>query len=443
MKSFLFALLAAISVFSISAQERVTADDIKREFLHSWNAYKQYAWGHDALRPLSKQPHDWHNVSLYMTPVDAYDTMLLMGLKDEAAEAKQLILGNLSFDQNIEVQAFEIIIRLLGGLISAYQMDGDPRFLALAKDLGDRLMPIYDSPTGIPFRYVHLQTGAIRDSVNNPAEIGTALLEFGTLSKLTGNPEYYDKAKQALVQVFNRRSNIGLVGTWVNVVTGKWTNTSSHVGGAIDSYYEYLLKAWKLFGDRDCKLMYDASIAAVNKHVADTVRGELWYGRVEMETGKRTSTRFGSLEAFFPAVLAMGGDLERARLLQKSCYKMWTLHGIEPEGIDYATMTATSKSYVLRPEIIESAYYLYHYTGDEQYKRMGETFFRDLVQYCKADAGYAELEDVITKQKRDAMESFFFAETLKYLYLLFAPKDTLPFESVIFNTEAHPIRKTW
>ncbi|HEX9829991.1 MAG TPA: glycoside hydrolase family 47 protein, partial [Bacteroidota bacterium] len=362
---------------------------------------------------------------------------------DEAAETKQLILGNLSFDQNIEVQAFEIIIRLLGGLLSAYQMDGDPRFLALAKDLGDRLMPIYDSPTGIPFRYVHLQTGAIRDSVNNPAEIGTALLEFGTLSKLTGNPEYYDKAKQALVQVFNRRSNIGLVGTWVNVVTGKWTNTSSHVGGAIDSYYEYLLKAWKLFGDQDCKLMYDASIAAVNKHVADTVRGELWYGRVEMETGKRTSTRFGSLEAFFPAVLAMGGDLERARLLQKSCYKMWTLHGIEPEGIDYATMTATSKSYVLRPEIIESAYYLYHYTGDEQYKRMGETFFRDLVQYCKADAGYAELEDVITKQKRDAMESFFFAETLKYLYLLFAPKDTLPFESVIFNTEAHPIRKTW
>ena len=443
MKSFLFVLLLSACVFSASAQERVTADDVKREFLHSWNAYKQYAWGHDALRPLSKQPHDWHNVSLYMTPVDAYDTMLLMGLKDEAAEAKQLILGNLSFDQNIEVQAFEIIIRLLGGLLSAYQMDGDPRFLALAKDLGDRLMPIYDSPTGIPFRYVHLQTGAIRDSVNNPAEIGTALLEYGTLSKLTGNPEYYDKAKQALVQVFNRRSKLGLVGTWVNVVTGKWTNTSSHVSGAIDSYYEYLLKAWKLFGDRDCKLMYDASIAAVNKHVADTVRGELWYGRVEMETGKRTSTRFGSLEAYFPAVLAMGGDLERARLLQESCYKMWTLHGIEPEGIDYATMTATSKGYVLRPEIIESAYYLYHYTGDEKYKRMGETFFRDLVRYCKTDAGYAELEDVTTKQKRDAMESFFLAETLKYLYLLFAPKDTLPFENVIFNTEAHPIRKTW
>jgi len=153
-----FFLLLATIADSPGQNGPVTAQDVKAEFLHAWNAYKQYAWGHDALRPLSKQPHDWHNVSLYMTPVDAYDTMLLMGLKDEAAEAKQLILGNLSFDQNIEVQAFEIIIRLLGGLLSAYQMDGDPRFLALAKDLGDRLMPIYDSPTGIPFLPVHCST---------------------------------------------------------------------------------------------------------------------------------------------------------------------------------------------------------------------------------------------------------------------------------------------
>ena len=437
MKTLLLFILLSSSVI---AQPRATADDVKREFLHAWNGYKQYAWGHDDLRPLSKQPQDWHSVSLLMTPVDAYDTMLLMGLKKEADEAKQLIFSKLSFNQNIEVQAFEIIIRLLGGLLSAYQMDGDGRWLALAKDLGDRLMPIYDSPTGLPFRYVHLQTGAIRDSVNNPAEIGTALIEFGTLSKFTGNPEYYNKAKQALIQVFNRRSRIGLVGTWINVMTGEWTNTSSHVGGAIDSYYEYLLKAWKLFGDEDCKRMYDVSIGAVNKYVADTVRGELWYGRVDMHTGKRTSTRFGSLEAFFPAVLAMSGDLERAKRLQESCYKMWSLYNIEPEGIDYAAMKPTSKAYILRPEIIESAYYLYHYTGDEQYKRMGEQFFLDLVQYCKAEAGYAELEDVITKKQRDAMQSFFLAETLKYCYLLLAPKVTLEFDSVIFNTEAHPIR---
>jgi mannosidase alpha-like ER degradation enhancer 2 len=120
--------------------------------------------------------------------VDAYDTMLLMGLDAEAAGAKRLILDRLSFDRDISVQVFEVTIRLLGGLLSAYQMDHDPRFLTLATDLGDRLLPAFRSPTGMPFRYVNLRTGATRDSVSNPAEIGTLMLEFGSLAKLTGRP---------------------------------------------------------------------------------------------------------------------------------------------------------------------------------------------------------------------------------------------------------------
>ncbi len=440
----LIALSVAIVGIAISTRSQpVDADAIKVEFLHAWNAYKQYAWGHDALQPLSKQPHDWYGTSLYMTPVDAFDTMLLMGLTEEAAETKRLILDSLSFNKSIEVQAFEITIRLLGGLISAYQMDGDKRFLALAEDLGRRLLPIYNTPTGMPYRYVHLQTGAVRDSLNNPAEIGTALLEFGTLSKLTGDPVYYDKAKRALVEVYKRRSRIGLVGTVINVNTGEWVNTTSHIGGAIDSYYEYLVKAWLLFGDKECKAMADDALKAVNTYIADTSFGGLWYGRVDMETGERKATVFGSLEAFFPPVLCLAGDIERAQKLQESCYKMWNLHGIEPEQLDYSTMTVTRKQYYLRPEIIESAYYLYHFTADEKYRQMGETFYRGLVQYCRTEAGYAYLEDVTTKEKADGMESFFFAETLKYLYLLFAPKDVLAFDKVIFATEAHPIWRTW
>ncbi|MGH9426234.1 MAG: glycoside hydrolase family 47 protein, partial [Terriglobia bacterium] len=112
------------------------ADSVKAEFRHAWKAYKEYAWGHDALQPLSKKPFDWYGRSLLLTPVDAFDTMLLMGLSQEAGEAKKLIFDSLSFDMDIEVQAFEIIIRVLGGLLSAYEMDGDRRFLALAEDLG-------------------------------------------------------------------------------------------------------------------------------------------------------------------------------------------------------------------------------------------------------------------------------------------------------------------
>ncbi len=439
-------LVAFLFAFSaeLHAQNIVTnADAVKAEFLHAWNAYKKYAWGHDALQPLSKKSHDWYGVSLYMTPVDAFDTMLIMGLKDEAAEAKRLILDSLSFDKDIEVQAFEVTIRLLGGLISAYQMDGDKRFLDLADDLGRRLLPIYETPTGMPYRYVHLRTGAIRDSLNNPAEIGTAILELGALSKLTGNPVYYDKAKRALVEVYKRRSAIGLVGTVINVVNGEWVNTTSHIGGAIDSYYEYLVKAWLLFGDEEFRTMSEKSLHAVNTYIADTTYGGLWYGRVQMETGSRIATVFGSLEAFYPAVLCLAGDIQRAEQLQKSCFTMWNLHGIEPEQLDYSTMKTTRNQYYLRPEIIESAYYLHHYTSNDEYRRMGDVILRGLVEHCKTDAGFAYLEDVTTKQKADGMESFFLAETLKYLYLLFAPKDVLKFEDVVFATEAHPIWKTW
>lgn len=416
---------------------------VRGEFLYSWNAYKQYAWGHDELKPLSKSYHDWYSGTLLMTPVDALDTMILMGLTDEATQTREYIAKNLSFDQDIEVKNFEVTIRLLGGLLSSYQLTGDKRLLDLADNLGNRLLPVFNSPTGMPYMYVNLKTGKTRGVESNPAEIGTLLLEFGTLSKLTNKPIYYDKAKRAVVELYSRRSAIGLVGASINVETGKWIDTNSHISGGIDSYYEYLLKSWLLFDDKDCKKMWQSSIKAVNKYLADNTKAGLWYGQADMNTGKRVSTQYGALDAFFPAVLARDGDLERARRLQESSYKMWTTFGIEPEAIDYNTMKIVSPGYQLRPEIIESAYYLKFFTKDEHYEDMGYTFLLSLVRFCKTDAGYAALSDVETKAKRDSMESYYLAETLKYLYLLFAPRDTLDLNKMVFNTEAHPLRRTW
>jgi mannosidase alpha-like ER degradation enhancer 2 len=416
---------------------------VRSEFLYAWNAYKQYAWGHDELTPLSKGYHDWHSKSLLMTPVDALGTMIIMGLTDEADKTREFIATNLSFDQDIEVKNFEITIRLLGGLLSSYQMTGDHRLLDLADNLGNRLLPVFNSPTGMPYMFVNLKTGKTRGVESNPAEIGTLLLEFGTLSKLTGKPIYYDKAKSAVVALYGRRSKIGLVGSTINVETGQWIDTTSHISGGIDSYYEYLLKSWLLFGDKDCKKMWESSVKAVNKYLADNTRNGLWYGQSDMNTGKRISTQYGALDAFFPAVLARSGDLDRARKLQESSYKMWTTFGIEPETLDYTTMRAVAPGYQLRPEIIESAYYLAFYTKDDRYQEMASTFLLSLVRYCKTDAGYAALSNVETKAKRDSMESYFLAETLKYLYLLFAPRETLDLNKVVFNTEAHPLRKTW
>ncbi len=475
-------LILAFTTSSVRPQEPINrpqlANQVRAEFLHAWYGYQKYAWGHDDLKPLSKTFHDWHAESLLMTPVDALDTMILMGLKDEADRTREYIVRNLSFDKDFDVQNFEITIRLLGGLLSSYQMTGDKRLLHLAEDLGTRLLPVFASPTGLPYRYVNLKTGKVRGSVTNPAEAGTLLIEFGTLSKLTHKPIFYEKAKRALVEIYNRRSPLGLVGTWINVETGKWTDPDSHISGAIDSYYEYLLKGAVLFDDQDCRRMWNESIGAINRYLRDETKGrmkpELWYGHADMNTGQRTAPVYGALDAFFPAVLAMSGDLNRAALLQESSYRMWMKHGIEPEEFNYQTMEVVSPGYPLRPEIVESTYYLYHYAvmgartsrpessrtnssravqvprlnesnaklEADHYQQMGATMFRDFVKYCRTDEGYAALKSVVTKEKNDSMQSFLFAETFKYFYLLFAPPRTLDFGRVVFNTEAHPVSRT-
>ena len=158
------------------AEKAQMAERVRAATLHAWNGYKKYAWGHDALKPLTLKPFDWYGDghSLLMTPVDALDTLTLMGLKPQADEARTLIDTKLNLDQDIYVKDFEITIRLLGSLISCYEMTGDKRLLELADELGRRMLPMFDSPTGMPYEYVNLHTGAVRGTKSNPAEIGTS-----------------------------------------------------------------------------------------------------------------------------------------------------------------------------------------------------------------------------------------------------------------------------
>jgi len=432
-------IVAADNTQTVDKKEM--AAKVKAEFLHAWNGYKKYAWGYDALQPLSKKPHNWYKKSLLMTPVDAFDTMILMDLTDEAQEAKELIFKDLDFDVDMDVQNFEVSIRIFGGLLSAYELDGDRRFLSLAEDLGKRLIKAFDSPTGMPYRYVNLKTGATSGPVSNPAEIGTYLIEYGTLSKHTGNPVYYQTAMKAMTALYALRSPINLTAEGINIETGKVTNPVSHISGCIDSYLEYMLKGAILFNDKQLNEMWTPTIEAVNKYLADQTPDGLWYGHADMYSGKITETSYGALDAFFSGTLAMNNDMKRAADLQNSNFRMWMQHGIEPESMNYSTMAVDNGSYILRPENIEGAYYLYQYTNDEKYLKMGKVMFDNLVKYCRTDEAYAALQDVRTKEKRDYMESFFFAETLKYAFLLFDDTGKLNFHKVIFNTEAHPYRR--
>src|SRR5689334_21889486 len=146
--------------------------------------------------------------------------------------------------------------------------------------------------------------------------------------------------------------------------------------------------------------MWDESIVAINKYLADGA----WYGHADMNTGARGATTYGALDAFFPAVLALSGDLERARRLQESSFTMWNEAGIEPEEFDYRARKITAPGYPLRPEIVESTYYLYQFTKDPRYLDMGQQLWRDFVQYCRTDTAYSSLKSVVTKEKSDAMQ---------------------------------------
>ena len=423
-----------------SEEKNSECEKIKSACQFAWSGYKQYAWGDDALKPISKSGQNWYATSLLMTPLDAFDTFILLGLYQEAAEAKDLILSKLTFDLDMEVQLFEINIRMLGGLLSAYELDGDKRFLLLAEDLGKRLLPAFKSGTGMPYRYVNLKTSKTRDAISNPAEIGTYLLEFGRLTEYTGDSAYYKAAKKATFGIYNRRSDIGLVGTIIDVNTGEWKNTESQIGARIDSYYEYLYKASRLFGDKDCKRAWERSKEVIIRYLLAETHYGWYFTRVNMHSGIETHSYYGALEAFSAGLLALSGDIATARNLQKGNFYMWTHFNMEPEEFDFKADTMVYPNYPLRPENIESCFYLYRYTKDNEYLWMGKRMIDDILSNCKTSAGYAEIKDVRTFQQDDAMESFFFAETLKYAYLLFAPVERFDLDKYVFTTEAHPLK---
>lgn len=436
-------LLASCTGNQKPPEEKKTdlAAQVKKEAVRSWHAYEKYAWGKDVLLPLSKGNKNWYTESLSISPIDAYSTLKVMGLDDEAKRVENYIIDSTNFDKDIFVKVFEVNIRVLGGLLAMYQYSGNELVLAKAEDFGRRILPAFETETGIPYYWINLKTGAVKGDTVNMAEAGTYLLEMGILSYYTKDPVFYHKAKQATKAAYERRSDIGLIGESMNVRTGTWVNTTSHICAGIDSYYEYLYKAWLLFGDPDLKEMWDNSFMAIESFLPDTADSHLWYGRVDMYTGKKKSSNVTLYDAFFPAVLALSGHIEQAGKLQHTWDWLWNKYGLEPMIYDYETAKAIYPVYDLNPEIIESAYYLFHFTGDSAYYKMGETYWNDLLKYCRTDIAFTAIENVETMEKRDYMATYFFAETLKYFYLLFGDNGNFNFDDYIFTTEAHPFRK--
>lgn len=415
------------------------AREVIDETLRSWQAYKKYAWGHDVLTPLTKSFKDWYEEPLYISPIDAYSTLHLMGLQDEAKEIENYVVDSLDFNKDIYAKIFEVNIRILGGLLAMYGTTENPAILEKARDFADRMLPAFDTNTGIPKYWVNLQTGEAKGDTVNVAEAGTYTFEMGILSYYTGDPKYYQAGKKATLAIFNRRSEIGLIGEIIDVQSGKWVSEQSHICAGVDSYYEYLYKSFLLFGDEELGEIWRVSIDSVHKYLAEEYDGKLWYGRADMHSGKLQSSVITLYDAFFPAILSLSGDMDRARRFQDTWAWLWNQYGLEPMVYDYKKGTPNYPVYDLNPEIIESACYLYYLTGEPKYLEMNMKFWSDIKEHCRTEVAFTSVENVETMEKRDYMPTFFFAETLKYLYLTFSRQEGhFKFEDYVFNTEAHP-----
>ncbi len=423
------------------------ATEIRNEFLHAWNGYKMYAFGRDQVMPLSGRPNDFffQGRTVGLSIIEALDTLYVMGLDNDLRLCLDWIYANLDF--NIDVDNFNIfegIIRLVGGLLAGYLAVQDPRLLRLAQDLADRVLPAFTkSPTGIPYSGINLATGVVNGPTAVLAAAGSNILEFGTLSRLTNDPKYFNASKAAQRAVFERRSSLDLLGTTINVETGAWVDpTDNAINPPTDSFYEYLYGGYALFRDKECLYWYETLNAAFNKYVVETYNGLVWYKQVDFQTGALLGRGQSELAAFWAELVAAGGDLS----LGASYYESWTQvldrYPVLPEGIDYTTLNATSTSNQFRPEYVNSSFDLYWRTGNELYASTAYQYFVGLRDNARTPNGYTIINDITTTPmtQGDLFPAYGFAENFKYLYLIFARTPRFNTRNFYLSTEGKILR---
>ncbi|XP_068104857.1 endoplasmic reticulum mannosyl-oligosaccharide 1,2-alpha-mannosidase isoform X2 [Hyperolius riggenbachi] len=437
-------------------------------FRHAWTGYKQFAWGHDELKPISKAYNEWFGLGL--TLLDALDTMWIMGLKEEFQEAREWVATQLTFNKNVDVNLFESTIRILGGLMSTYHLTKDAIFLEKAKDIGTRLLPAFNTPSKVPYSDVNIGKGTAHPprwtSDSTVAEVTSVQLEFRELSRLTGDDTFrkvVDHVTQHVHGLSGKRD--GLVPMFINTNSGQFSHLGVYTLGArADSYYEYLLKQWIQSGKKEAMFLEDymQAIEGVKTHLLRKSQpnglsfvGELSHGHF--------SPKMDHLVCFLPGTLALGAHngltsdhMEIAVSLMETCFQMYKQMetGLSPEishfflhgsngGKDIDVKPADRHN-LLRPETVESLFYLYRFTGDTKYQDWGWEILQNFNKYTRVPTGgYTSINNVqnpLNPEPRDKMESFFLGETLKYLFLLFSDDvDLLHLDKFVFNTEAHPL----
>jgi hypothetical protein len=429
-----------------ASERRHLRDRARAMFYHGYNSYMDHAFPWDELKPLSCEGRRWDQRErgdlddvlggFALTLVDSLDMLAVLGDRDEFRRAVHLVIDTVSFDRDVTVSVFESTIRIIGGLISAHLIaspshlgvltadEYNGELLDLAVDLGQRLLPAFDTPTQIPVHRINLRHGlaANAPAITCPAAAGSLLVEFAYLSRLSGLSVFEDKARDAVVALWRRRSELNLLGSSIDVFSGEWTSSHVGIGAGLDSFFEYLLKYHLVSGNTVWRDMFNLSYSAVETHM----NHQDFHLEVDMHHG-RDAVRFqrvSALQAFWPGLQVLAGDVSSAIRSHDNLFLLWNKYGAMPELFDLASVDGGvipwARTSPLRPELIESTYHLYQATRDHKYLKIGRKLLEDMERVSRVDCGYAAVGNIHTLAVEDRMDSYFLSETVKYLYLLFS-----------------------
>ncbi|OAQ70742.1 endoplasmic reticulum mannosyl-oligosaccharide 1,2-alpha-mannosidase [Pochonia chlamydosporia 170] len=467
---------------------------VKKAVVKSWNAYKQYAWGQDELMPLSgKGKTTFSGWSAQL--VDALDTLWIMGLKDDFYQAvKEVAKINWSKIDGGTINVFEVTIRYLGGLLSAYDLSGEKVLLKKAIELGDALYMAFDTPNRLPthwLSYSKAERGETTGDVSiSGAASGSLCVEFTRLSQITGDNKYYDATERVKQFFYETQNHTKAPGLWpwdMNFRTGKIEDGFFTFGAGADSQYEYLPKMHALLGGLDPEYV-EMTITSLDagrdkllfKPMTPKDEDILMAGNLDTFTGNREKTaQMQHLTCFAGGMYALAGklverkdyvdlgarltagcvwgydsfptnimpestELIRCEKIDKPCpYQADLFSGRTSDTIPGGFVRVEDPKYMGRPEAIESVFYMWRVTGDSVWRDAAWRMWEGIVKETETELAFASITDATThgSSKTDSMETFWIAETTKYFYLTFADESVINLDEWVFNTEAHPVKR--
>ncbi|KAF2114470.1 glycoside hydrolase family 47 protein [Lophiotrema nucula] len=473
---------------SPSTAERAQA--VINTFRISWDGYYKYAFPHDELLPVTNDFSDSRN-AWGASAVDALSTALVMQQKDIVNQIIEYIPTIDYTTTATEVSLFETTIRYLAGMLSGYDfLTGPLSDLAENKDNVDALLKqsislanalsyAFETPSGVPWNNLFFNNRSNDGSANGLATVGTLVLEWTRLADLSGNTTYASLAQKGESYLLNPKPASsepwpGLVGSSINVTTGEFLDASGGWVGGDDSFYEYLIKMFVYDSSRFSTykdrwvLAADSTIAHLTSHPQP--RPDLTF--VAYYNGQNLSLISQHLACFDGGNFILGGQvlgkqeyIDYGLSLVAGCHETYiaTATGIGPEvfGWDPASVPANQTAffqkngfyilngnYILRPEVIESWYYAFRATGDTKYQDWAWDAYLAINATTHVGSGYSSINDVNVAGGggfQDFQESFWFAEVLKYCYLIQAEEAEWQVakdgrNSWVFNTEAHPFK---